>query len=33
MNKKNKECTWVMGWLFHEKQRLVNEHKIIACML
>ena len=30
MNKRDKECTWVIRWLLNGKQRLVNEHRIIA---
>ena len=32
MNKKGRECTWVVSWLLHGKQRLVSKHKIVACM-
>ena len=32
MNKKDRECTWVVSWLLHRKQRLVSKHKIVACM-
>ena len=32
MNEKGIECTWVVNWLLHGKQRLVNEHRIVSCM-